>query len=52
MGEVKLKTLHSLEVNSVRGLLKEINSLGLQKDDILSIIPDEKEHCFRVLYYK
>ena len=44
------KTLDALYTSSIRDLVLRVNSIGIQKEDIVKIIKTERE--FFLLYYK
>ena len=47
--EVK-KTMDALYASSMRDLVQKANSIGIQKEDIVQIVPTDRE--FFLLYYK
>lgn len=44
------KTLHAEQAQSFRGLVDKCNALGLQKEDILQVVPSTDG--FFLLYFK
>lgn len=46
------KKLDVLQSDSMRSLVGNINSMGIQKEDIVTIIQDVRTDEFTLLYYK
>jgi hypothetical protein len=46
------KKLDVLQSDSMRSLVGNINSMGIQKEDIVTIIQDARTDEFTLLYYK
>jgi hypothetical protein len=44
------KTMDVLYASSMRDLIQKVNSLGIQKDDIVQVVQTDRE--FFLLYYK
>jgi hypothetical protein len=44
------KTLDVLYASSMRDLVQQANSRGIQKEDIVQVVPTERE--FFLIYYK
>ena len=44
------KTMDALYASSMRDLVQQANSRGIQKEDIVQVVPTERE--FFLLYYK
>lgn len=44
------KRLYALQSSSVREIVESVNSIGIKKEDVLSVL--ERDDTFFLLYYK
>ena len=45
------KRIEVFQTDSIRDMVNTINSKGIQKDDIVTILTEDRTHEFILLYY-